>query len=144
MQLVVSTINYTGTKKCLGSHYHIFTYFDSLNTNLNSEKLHHPPVLSKSLKKFQIPENCQDLQFHFGNRYTILLLWPWSPYIRQAGWEPCEILRATLDSCIAFFFIVFITALFSEKIAGTQQHIIPTSVLLLFCFLYTERKSLLK
>ena len=53
----------------LGSHYHILTYFGSLNTNSNSENLHYPPFLSKSLKKLQNPENRQELQFHFENYY---------------------------------------------------------------------------
>ena len=53
----------------LGSHYHISRYFGSLKTNLNSENVHHPPVLSKSAKKLQNPENRQELRFHFQNRY---------------------------------------------------------------------------
>ena len=53
----------------LGSDYHIPTYFSSLNTNLNSENIHHPPLLSKSPKKLHNSENRQEPQFHFENRY---------------------------------------------------------------------------
>ena len=45
------------------------TYSGSLNTNLNSENLHHSPLLSKSSKKLQTSENHQELQLHFENRY---------------------------------------------------------------------------
>ena len=47
----------------------IATHFDLLNSNLNSENLHHPPVLRKLPKKLQNSENRQELNFYFENRY---------------------------------------------------------------------------
>ena len=43
-----------------------------MNMTLNSENLHYPPVLSKSPKKLQIPENREE-QLHFENRYTTFM-----------------------------------------------------------------------
>ena len=37
---------------------------------MNSDKLHHLPILSKSPKKVINSENRQELQFHFENRYV--------------------------------------------------------------------------
>ena len=42
---------------------HIPSYCGSQNINLNSKKLYHPPVLSKSPKKLQNPEDLQELKF---------------------------------------------------------------------------------
>ena len=56
----------------LASHYHIPTYFGSLNTNLYSENLHHPPDLAESPKKLQNPENRQE-QFLFKKRYITFI-----------------------------------------------------------------------
>ena len=69
--------DYTGTQNkksglYLGSHYHIPTYFGSLNTNLNSENLPHPSVLSKSPNKLQTPKIVRNSSFNF--KIDILLL----------------------------------------------------------------------
>ena len=75
-------LNYTGTQNkkkglYLRSHYHIPTYFGSLNTNLYSENLHHPPVLNKSPKKLRNPENRYIITFmHLGHHIPTYLHLP--------------------------------------------------------------------